>query len=152
MKYSWSVVNYSRFRKIGKCVWKRLNSNSTNFAINCIQGSVFIWHHDTITLELWHYKGTVFYPICYLFNYADTNLGCVHCIAFPGSKVSQNDCRMRNMSYKHKNILHYDWSFYTRKRSGYTWGYLKIHPHIYINTVNLCYLQNLYMDESFFRQ
>jgi hypothetical protein len=30
----------------------------------------------------------------------------LYCIAFPGSKVSQNDCtsRMWNMSYKYKNM------------------------------------------------
>jgi hypothetical protein len=28
----------------------------------------------------------------------------LHCIAFLGSKVSQNDCGMWNMSYKYKNI------------------------------------------------
>jgi hypothetical protein len=33
-------------------------------------------------------------------------LHCIalHCIAFPGSRVSQNDCRMWNMPYKYKNI------------------------------------------------
>jgi hypothetical protein len=29
----------------------------------------------------------------------------LHCIAFPPLKVSQNNCGMWNMSYKHKNIL-----------------------------------------------
>jgi hypothetical protein len=28
----------------------------------------------------------------------------LHYTAFPGSKVSQNDCRIWNMSYKYKNI------------------------------------------------
>jgi hypothetical protein len=62
----------------------------------------------------------------------------LHCTAFPGSKVSQNDCRMWNISCKYNLSLH------TRKHSDYnTWGYSKIHPHMYINSVNLRYLHIL---------
>jgi hypothetical protein len=28
----------------------------------------------------------------------------LHCIAFPESKVSENDCRTWNISYKYKNV------------------------------------------------
>jgi hypothetical protein len=39
----------------------------------------------------------------------------LHCIAFHGSKVSQNNCRMWNMSYKCKNICAVQLTFSHKK-------------------------------------
>jgi hypothetical protein len=51
------------------------------------------------------------------------------------------------MSYKYKNISTVQLKFLHKKTQENTvvthGGYSKIHPYIYINTVNLHYLQNL---------
>jgi hypothetical protein len=57
-------------------------------------------------------------------------------------------CRICHINTK--AYVQYNWSYHTRKHSGYTWGYSKIHPHIYINTVNLRYLHNPWIVESHF--
>jgi hypothetical protein len=50
------------------------------------------------------------------------------------------------MSYKYKNVCIVQLSFHTRKPKKEQWLHMRlfiIHPHIYINTVKLCYLHNL---------
>jgi hypothetical protein len=47
----------------------------------------------------------------------------LHCIAFPGFTVTQNDYRMWNMLYKYKNICTVQLKFLHKKiqeNSGYT--------------------------------
>jgi hypothetical protein len=46
----------------------------------------------------------------------------LHYIAFPGSKVSQNDCRIQNMSYKYKNTYSTT-EVFIQGNSGYRKGY-----------------------------
>jgi hypothetical protein len=53
----------------------------------------------------------------------------LHYITFPESKVSQNDCRMWNKSYKYKDTYTVQLN---HSKSKYT--------HIQINTVNLHYV------------
>jgi hypothetical protein len=68
--------------------------------------------------------------------------------------------RQWNMSHKCKNIgiyVKYNWSFHIRKPKKTQWSHthirlFKIQPHIYSNTVNLCYLLKLEMDKWLFRQ
>jgi hypothetical protein len=65
-------------------------------------------------------------------------------IAFPGSEVGQDDCRMWNISYKYKSICTIQLKFSHKKT---LWLHIRLFKnmstHIYINTVNLCYLHNL---------
>jgi hypothetical protein len=62
--------------------------------------------------DCWNQPPNMRMHVCYLDSH-EAGLCCyvviLHCItlhyiAFPESKVSQNDCRMRNMSYKYRNI------------------------------------------------
>jgi hypothetical protein len=82
----------------------------------------------------------------------------LHCIElhFLGPKLVKMTLGCRICHINTKTYVQYNWSFRTRKHSCYTWGYWKIRPYIYIyiyiNTVNWCYLHNLQMDESLFRQ
>jgi hypothetical protein len=48
-------------------------------------------------------------------------------IAFPGFKVSQNDCRMWNMSYKYKNISAVQLKFSQKKTQ-------RLHIRLFKNT------------------
>jgi hypothetical protein len=69
----------------------------------------------------------------------------LHYIAFHGFRVSQNDCRMWNVSYKYKNICTVQLKFShkkTQENTVVTYEAIKryIHTCMYMNTVNLCYL------------
>jgi hypothetical protein len=71
-----------------------------------------------------------------------------HYITFPGSRVSQNDCRMWNTSSKYKNVCAEHMKFSHKKikeNSVVTHKAIQkyVHPHICISTISLCYLHNL---------
>jgi hypothetical protein len=74
-----------------------------------------------------------------------------HCIAFPGSKVRQNDCRMWNMSHKYKNIYTVQLKF-SRKKTQWFHVRLFKNTSIYMSIqqyITSTYAIYTYMDESF---
>jgi hypothetical protein len=62
-----------------------------------------------------------------------------YCNAFPGSKVSQNDCRMWNMSYKYKTICTVQLQFShkkTQENTVVTHEAIQKYIHIYTSILS----------------